>query len=143
MFLEAIRRSFLYNTANRRISRGQYIISVCLLVAICFAIATLLDIYWLQNLTFIPFAISISAAIFLGIKRLNDLDEPRRQILFLAIPILNLYIQYVFWFKKWTVGDNKFGKDPLEYQPKNNSLYRLIGILLTAVYIYLSKLLPQ
>lgn len=51
--------------------------------------------------------------ILIVIKRFHDLDRPGIHVLFLLIPLYNIYIGLLLLFKKGTEGPNKYGEDPL------------------------------
>lgn len=49
----------------------------------------------------------------LGIRRLHDTDHSGWWILAGWIPLVNFYVLYLLFFKKGTMGVNRFGADPL------------------------------
>ena len=50
---------------------------------------------------------------FAAVKRFHDLDRPGTHYWLLLIPFYNIYLGLVLLFEKGTVGDNKYGPDPL------------------------------
>lgn len=58
--------------------------------------------------------IMIFIQITLYIRRFRDMDLSFTELGYLLIPIYNLYEIYVLMTKRGTVGENRYGKDPLE-----------------------------
>lgn len=50
---------------------------------------------------------------FEDVKRLHDLDRPGWHFWLLLIPLYNIYLQGLLFFKKGTEGENNYGPDPL------------------------------
>jgi uncharacterized membrane protein YhaH (DUF805 family) len=48
------------------------------------------------------------------IRRLHDLNRSGRQYGLLMVPIYNIYLALILWFKRGTRGPNRYGPDPLE-----------------------------
>ena len=65
------------------------------------------------NLCFIFFVWSYS--ISLVVRRLHDLNKSWTWIFILFIPLVNFLFYLYLLFAKGTVGSNRFGDDPLEY----------------------------
>jgi uncharacterized membrane protein YhaH (DUF805 family) len=55
--------------------------------------------------------------IFITIRRLHDLNRSGRQYWLLMIPIYNIYLSLILWFKRGTRGPNRYGPDPLYVNP--------------------------
>jgi len=47
------------------------------------------------------------------IRRLHDLNRSGRQYWLLMIPIYNIYLGLILFFKRGTRGPNRYGPDPL------------------------------
>jgi uncharacterized membrane protein YhaH (DUF805 family) len=65
---------------------------------------------------FISLLASIGASIafaFQVVKRLHDLGRPGLHYWLLYVPLYNIYLAFVLFFKKGTEGDNAYGVDPL------------------------------
>ncbi|WP_445330234.1 DUF805 domain-containing protein [Tepidibacter sp. Z1-5] len=58
----------------------------------------------------LPYAIIF---IYLTIQRLHDINRPKLHIFLLLIPIYNIYLSFLLYFKKGSYGFNKYGEDPL------------------------------
>lgn len=58
---------------------------------------------------------SIITLIFIApsVKRLHDVDKSGWFYLLILVPFVNLWIIYLLFFKKGTVGENRFGNDPI------------------------------
>jgi Predicted membrane protein len=65
------------------------------------------------NLCFIFFGWSYSLSLM--VRRLHDLNKSWTWIFILFIPLVNFLFYLYLLFAKGTVGSNRFGDDPLEY----------------------------
>lgn len=64
----------------------------------------------------IGFIVSIIAAVvcaFAVVKRLHDIERPGAHFWMLLIPVYNIILLLILFFKKGTAGKNKYGPDPL------------------------------
>lgn len=95
-------------SADGRIGRRDWIIwSVG--IAIIFGILTYLlgdRGQWVQAILSIIAGI---AGIFMGIKRLHDLDKTGWLYLLALIPVVNIFFTIYLWVWKGTAGENRFG----------------------------------
>lgn len=57
--------------------------------------------------------LALLPSLFLGIKRLHDLDKSAVWIILCVIPLINMLFFAYLCLIKGTDGDNKYGKDPL------------------------------
>ena len=57
--------------------------------------------------------LALLPSLFLGIKRLHDLDKSAVWIVLCVIPLINMIFFAYLCLIKGTDGDNKYGKDPL------------------------------
>ena len=64
----------------------------------------------LVNLLVIPYAIAI---VMQYIKRLHDLDKSGKWALLFFIPLVNIFLLLWLFFKRGTIGPNKYGADPV------------------------------
>ncbi len=69
----------------------------------------------------IPMIASILAAagmiglnVILAVKRIHDLDRPRKHAWLLLVPLYNIYFGLMLLYQKGSFGDNRFGPDPVE-----------------------------
>lgn len=53
------------------------------------------------------------AALAITVKRLHDLDRPGWHVLLFMIPLYNICLAIVLFVVEGTVGDNRYGPDPL------------------------------
>lgn len=68
-------------------------------------------IYWISLFLFSISLLTVS--IFSYIKRLRDLDINPWMSLLYFIPFANIYLFIICWFFKGTIGENKYGTNPL------------------------------
>jgi uncharacterized membrane protein YhaH (DUF805 family) len=59
-------------------------------------------------------AILIGLNVVLVVKRLHDLDRPRKYAWLLLAPLYNIYFSLTLLYQKGSFGDNRFGPDPVE-----------------------------
>lgn len=57
--------------------------------------------------------LALLPSLFLGIKRLHDLDKSAVWIVLYVIPLINILFFIYLCLRRGTIGDNKYGKDPL------------------------------
>jgi uncharacterized membrane protein YhaH (DUF805 family) len=72
--------------------------------------------YWWYVLAYIIAAIVvgvIDAVLGIGMRRLHDLDKSGWWLLLALIPLLGALVLLFFFVQRGTVGDNRFGPDPL------------------------------
>ena len=62
---------------------------------------------------FVAVVVFLTTELCATIQRLHDLDRPGSHWFLLLIPFYNLYLGLLLYFKKGTVGPNRFGEDPL------------------------------
>ncbi len=43
------------------------------------------------------------------VKRLHDMDRPGTDVIFIMVPIYNLYLYYLLFFSEGTAGPNRYG----------------------------------
>ena len=53
------------------------------------------------------------AALSITVKRLHDLDRPGWHVLLFLVPIYNICLAIILFVVEGTVGDNRYGPDPL------------------------------
>ncbi len=65
----------------------------------------------------------VTGALFViqTIKRFQDMGNGKWNLIFLMIPILNVYISLRLYFKDGTVGPNPFGEDPKGREDPNQN----------------------
>ena len=109
----------LYFSAKGRINRKQYIFAGLPLIAVGI-IALILDnasgsriflAYGVFELG--AMIILIWPAVCLGVKRLHDRNRTGWYLLLSCVPLVNFWIAIEVWFLKGTIGENKYGQDPL------------------------------
>jgi len=86
----------------------------------------------------LPALVAMILNIMVTIYRFADLDRHRSHIFFLLIPFYNIYIMFVLGTREWTSWPNKYGEDPLIYQPKTNNWYR--GIIILSILLEIASL---
>ena len=107
-----------------RINRKIFILyAVCFILFCLFLIIpTFLVIISTTDGTVVDISVSIVStlielallpSLFLGIKRLHDLDKSAVWIILCVIPLINMLFFAYLCLIKGTDGDNKYGKDPL------------------------------
>jgi len=85
--------------------------------------------------------------VIMAVKRLQDIGRNPWEILTLLIPIYNLYLLYILLFEEGDKGENKYGKDPLQTQEKDNSwyffmqYYLLLMVIIFIVYALINAFL--
>ena len=108
----------LFSTKGR-VNRAWYLGHVLLddLVIAGMATVLLLAADLLTGLFWLPLVgVGVAgawAAMAVTIKRLHDLDRPGWHVLFLLIPLYNIFFGLVLMCVKGTDGDNPYGPDPL------------------------------
>lgn len=88
-----------------------FLIIPTLLIVISTTDETIVDISASIVSTLIELALLPS--LFLGIKRLHDLDKSAVWIVLYVIPLINILFFIYLCLQRGTIGDNKYGKDPL------------------------------
>ncbi|WP_296897555.1 DUF805 domain-containing protein [uncultured Megamonas sp.] len=88
-----------------------FLIIPTLLIVISTTDETIVDISASIVSTLIELALLPS--LFLGIKRLHDLDKSAVWIVLYVIPLINILFFIYLCLRRGTIGDNKYGKDPL------------------------------
>ncbi len=73
----------------------------------------------------VGFVVIIADSVSVTIRRLHDLDRPGSHWWLLFVPLYNIYLEFVLWFKRGTDGPNRFdiqdGSDEREPVPKRMS----------------------
>jgi len=112
-------------TLSPRLNRQKYLILCCLYLLLGFLIVALyiaLPICFHEDsVVFMPVKtvlIVLMAALavsnyFLCIRRLHDINISGLWLLLAFIPVLNIFFVLFLFFKKGTIGDNRYGPDPL------------------------------
>lgn len=80
------------------------------------------------------YLIMMVASFVLAVRRINDFDSSGWLSLLLLIPVLNIILALMLWFKPGTVGENKYGLQP----PPNSGgvvVLSIIGPLFLVGYI--------
>lgn len=88
-----------------------FLIIPTLLIVISTTDETIVDISASIVSTLIELALLPS--LFLGIKRLHDLDKSAVWIVLYVIPLINILFFIYLCLRRGTIGNNKYGKDPL------------------------------
>lgn len=101
-----------------RANRARYFWHVVLddLVVITTAAMTVFMGMFTSLVTIPLFGIGLAAAwaaLAITVKRLHDLDRPGWHVLLFMIPLYNIYLAIVLFVAEGTVGDNRYGPDPL------------------------------
>lgn len=114
-------------TMNGRYNRAKYLLSVMVvsLVANVTAIVgsvagSLVNTREIPEL-FISLALLLFSLVVMSIlivKRLHDLNRSFAHFFRLAIPVYNVYLVFILFFRKGTDGGNRYGVDPLAREQK-------------------------
>lgn len=106
----------LFFSFSGRVNRAKYICYQLALTAIIFNLLYIAgqpenaSIETMLNIIIIILAIS---SISFTVRRLHDLDYSGPYIGLMLVPLFNIILTLVFFIKKGTDGDNKYGSDPL------------------------------
>lgn len=109
-----------------RINRKIFILYAVSFILFCLflIIPTLLIVISTTDEMIIDISVSIVStlielallpSLFLGIKRLHDLNNSAVWIILYVIPLINILFFIYLCLIKGTTGDNKYGKDPLTF----------------------------
>ena len=126
----------IFFSYNGRLNRLRYfkrfmtILGINTLIWLIFEAVSELSVniewHYLQILTKFIFIVAviftilgIVSRIMLYIRRLKDLDASYWWVLLLFIPFVNVLFLLFLFFKRGTVGNNKYGHDPLELSTIN------------------------
>lgn len=105
-----------YFSIQGRASRSEYWWFVLYYCCLSFA-ATIIDAIILSGQGIIPalmLFVCIIPAVTVGIRRLHDLDRSGWWYLICFVPLIG-GIVLLFWFvSQGTIGENRFGSDPLD-----------------------------
>ena len=112
-------------SAKGRMNRSKYLIATLILQTIIFVSMFLFGMALMYLGSFgkssiLYFTLSIFcllviyAAFVISIKRFHDLNLSAWWILAFMIPLVNVVLVVILFFKKGTAGENKFGPDPLQ-----------------------------
>ena len=118
---------------------------VTILINVGFAVIALLVWLILSNPTILWYildVLSLAVTIVFMLKRLADLGKKWTHIFFVLIPLYNIYRCFYVAFKKWTIGTNAYGSDPLAHQPKSNGLYWLFWVIGFLLSLWISFITP-
>lgn len=88
-----------------------FLIIPTLLIVISTTDETIVDIS--ASIVSILIELALLPSLFLGIKRLHDLDKSAVWIVLYVIPLINILFFIYLCLRRGTIGDNKYGKDPL------------------------------
>lgn len=88
-----------------------FLIIPTLLIVISTTDETIVDIS--ANIVSTLIELALLPSLFLGIKRLHDLDKSAVWIVLYVIPLINILFFIYLCLQRGTIGDNKYGKDPL------------------------------
>lgn len=121
-FITAVRVCFKkYWVTEGRASRGEFwyftlfttVLSIVFIVLDHLVFATSLDSQSAGPLEAIFYLITFFPSLFVSVRRLHDTDRSFRWM-FISITIVGL-VPLFYWFaRKGTLGENRFGPDPLE-----------------------------
>jgi uncharacterized membrane protein YhaH (DUF805 family) len=103
-------------TAKGRASRKKYAVHLMWLILFIFIVICMGELFVPnRNEVFVlPFFLFFWIIdILVTIRRLHDLNRSGRQYWLLMIPIYNIYLSLILWFKRGTRGPNRYGPDPL------------------------------
>jgi len=105
----------LYFSFNGRIARSTFWLKFGLPYLVIIIISYIISIPTTkEELEEMVTFFTIYPTIVMQVKRLHDLDKSWWYLLFLFIPLLNIYISFLILFFKGTTGTNRYGRDPLE-----------------------------
>lgn len=113
---------------NQRLSRTQYVVRICLVLAAALVVRILAGEFFgyketsiLQKPDYFYYAVcALAIAVLIvrwTVRRLRDFEEPGWKWVFLIIPILNIFWLIILLTTDGTVGDNKYGADPRHRLP--------------------------
>lgn len=88
-----------------------FLIIPTLLIVISTTDETIVDIS--ASIVSILIELALLPSLFLGIKRLHDLDKSAVWIVLYVIPLINILFFIYLCLRRGSIGDNKYGKDPL------------------------------
>ena len=103
-------------TAKGRASRKEYALHLMWLILFIFVVICMGELFVPnRNEVFVlPFFLFFWIIdILVTIRRLHDLNRSGHQYWLLMIPIYNIYLSLILWFKRGTRGPNRYGPDPL------------------------------
>lgn len=109
-----------------RLNRGQHIKAIILSIVVFFGLPYLaiFPISWIMKSLQLPEAAigdsviviffgAMIAVIFavcaLHIRRLHDLNRSGKDLIYMFVPIANLFFAYMIWFSAGSEGENKYG----------------------------------
>ncbi len=105
-------------TAKGRASRKEYAVhDMWLILFIFILVICMTEIFPPNGSEFfvLPFFLLLWIIDILAIiRRLHDLDRSGGQYGLLMVPIYNIYLALILWFKRGTRGPNRYGPDPLD-----------------------------
>ncbi len=117
-FLKVVRDN--YANFNGRARRKEYWMYTLYMILIMMALSIVVGIItWISStlgglLSFVVYLASLGLfipSLAVGVRRLHDTGKPTWYIVFAFIPILNLYLLYLFVLEG-DKGPNEFGPDP-------------------------------
>jgi uncharacterized membrane protein YhaH (DUF805 family) len=117
-FIEAIQAGFRnYVNFGARASRSEYWWWV-LFIIILVIITSLIDMAVargsaIQPLTTIAYLATFLPGLAVSIRRLHDTDHSGWWILLGFVPLIGAIVLLVWFCSRGTIGDNRFGPDPL------------------------------
>ncbi len=81
--------------------------------------------------TLIVYGIMIVGTVVLSIRRLNDFDASGWLVLLFFVPLVNVIMSLVLWFKPGTKGSNRYGLEP----PANSGGVTALALIFPLVMV--------
>jgi len=103
-------------TAKGRANRKEYAVDSIFLILFVFFVICMGQLIGPNRNEFfvLPFLLFLWIIdVLVTIRRLHDLNRSGRQWWLLMVPIYNIYLGLILWFKRGTRGPNRYGPDPL------------------------------